>query len=83
MEALVAVGLVGNVVQLADWLMTLARAANSINKNGVTNELPTIKESTQTVIEQSAALQARLKSSNATLSKEEQVCLYHWLTYLL
>ena len=56
MEALIAVGLAGNVVQFVLYLGTLAREAKSINDAGSTEEGPAIKVSTQYVIDQAMAL---------------------------
>lgn len=62
MEALVAVGLAGNVVQFALCLGTLAKEANSIRETGSTEDLPGIVSSTQQVVDQSVTLRERLQA---------------------
>lgn len=73
MEALIAVGLAGNVVQFVLCLGTLAKEAKSINDTGSTEEVPAIKVSTQHVINQAMSLKARMKAFTATLAEEDQV----------
>lgn len=73
MEALVAVGLAGNVVQFALCLGTLINEAKAIKKTGDTEDLPVIRRHTQLVVDQSVALKMRLNASRATLAEEDQV----------
>jgi hypothetical protein len=75
LEALVAVGLAGNVFQFASCVGTLAKEAKSIQDSGSTRELPTIKSSTQQAIEQAVLLKTRLKGPTKTLTEEDQVRL--------
>jgi hypothetical protein len=73
MEALVAVGLAGNVVQFASSAGTLIKEANLIRKSGSPSSLPKLKEISESLTSQAAALQKRLKASSATLTEEDQV----------
>jgi hypothetical protein len=73
MEALVAVGLAGNVVQFVSAAGALIKEANSIRKEGSPSSLPKLKNLSEDLTKQAMVLQTRLKVSSATLAEEEQV----------
>jgi hypothetical protein len=73
MEALVAVGLAGNVVQFVSAAGALIKEANSIRKEGGPSSLPKLKNLSEDLMNQAAVLRTRLKASNATLAEEDQV----------
>lgn len=75
MEALVAVGLAGNVVQFAMCLATLAEATKQLYQEGTTPDLPAIRNATKLAIRQSSGLNDRLEASEARLAEEDQVCI--------
>jgi hypothetical protein len=73
MEALVAVGLAGNVAQFVSAAGALIKEANSIRKEGGPSSLPKLKNLSEDLMNQAAVLRTRLKASNATLAEEDQV----------
>jgi hypothetical protein len=73
MEALVAVGLAGNVVQFVSAAGALIKEANSIRKEGSPSSLPELKNLSEALTRQATVLQTRLKASSATLAEEDQV----------
>jgi hypothetical protein len=73
MEALVAVGLAGNVVQFVFAAGALIKEANSIRKEGSPSSLPKLKTLSEDLTKQATVLQTRLKASSATLPEEDQV----------
>ncbi|KAH7070393.1 hypothetical protein BKA63DRAFT_518337 [Paraphoma chrysanthemicola] len=75
MEALVAVGLAGNVVQFALCVGTLVKEAKSIKQHGSTDAIPALRASTEALIGQSHALRIRLTASMATPAEEDQYLL--------
>ncbi|CAO2653869.1 Nn.00g106020.m01.CDS01 [Neocucurbitaria sp. VM-36] len=94
MEALVAVGLAGNVVQFITSAGTFLKEANEIRKSGSPLSLPKLKTLTEVLTRQAALLKTRLEASSAvkTLAEEDQNLLdltveceeagNHFLTYL-
>jgi hypothetical protein len=75
MEALVAVGLAGNVVQFVQGAGALISEANSIRKSGSPSSLPDLRKLSEKLTSQAAVLKTRLKASRATLAEEDQVRL--------
>lgn len=73
MEALLAVGLAGNVVQFVTCAGTFISEVNEIRKSGSPAALPGLKNSAEVLISQSMVLKSRLKASSATLAEEDQV----------
>jgi hypothetical protein len=73
MEALVAVGLAGNVVQFVSAAGALIKEANSIRKAGSPSSFPKLKNLSEALTSQATVLQTRLKASSATLAEEDQV----------
>jgi hypothetical protein len=73
MEALVAIGLAGNVVQFASSAGALIKEANSIRKMGSPSSLPKLKTQSEDLTSQAAVLRTRLKAYGATLAEEDQV----------
>ncbi|RYN23884.1 hypothetical protein AA0112_g9259 [Alternaria arborescens] len=72
MEALVAVGLAGNVVQFLQGAGTLIAEANAIRRNGSPSPLPQLRSLSKTLTDQAAVLRTRLKACSATLKEEDQ-----------
>jgi hypothetical protein len=72
MEALVAVGLAGNVVQFVQGAGTLIAEANAIRKSGSPSSLPDLQRLSKTLTNQAAVLNTRLKACSATLKEEDQ-----------
>lgn len=73
MEALVAVGLAGNVVQFAMCVHSLVKEANSIRDTEETENLPAVMMWTRSVTGQAVTLQARMKASRTAFAEEDQV----------
>jgi hypothetical protein len=73
MEALVAVGLAGNVVQFVQFSAQLISIAKDIKKTGAPASLLELKELTQNLTQQTQVIVMRLKANTATLEQEEQV----------
>jgi hypothetical protein len=73
LEALVAVGLAGNVVQFVQFASTLVLEAEKIRKNGSPSSLPALRKLTKELMAQAAVIIKSLKSSNATLEPDNQV----------
>jgi hypothetical protein len=87
LEALVAVGLAGNVVQFVQFASTLVLEAEKIRKNGSPSSLPALRKLTKELMAQAAVIIKSLKSSNATLEPDNQVsplyqarCFGSWIT---
>jgi hypothetical protein len=76
MEALVAVGLAGNVVQFLQGAGTLISVAKSMRRGGRMDResLPDIHDLSEKLMNHAAVLKLRLKACSATLSEEDQVC---------
>lgn len=72
MEALIAVGLAGNVVQFLQGAGTLIAEANAIRISGSPSSLPHLQSLSKTLIDQAAVLRTRLKACSATLKEEDQ-----------
>ena len=79
MEALIAVGLAGNVVQFLQGAGTLISIAKSMRSGGKPDRdsLPDIHSLTETLMSQAAVLRSRLKACSATLAEEDQVSHWH------
>jgi hypothetical protein len=73
MEALIAVGLAGNVVQFVQGAGALIALAGEIRKNGSPSSLPDLQHLAETLTGQAAILKSRLKACSATLAQEDQV----------
>ncbi|KAF1999638.1 hypothetical protein P154DRAFT_563928 [Amniculicola lignicola CBS 123094] len=74
MEALLAVGLAGNVVQFLQFASKIAAKANVIRKKGQPSSIPQWKQSTQQLARQAEVITDRLRASTTVLSQEDQ-CL--------
>lgn len=73
MEALLAVGLAGNVVQFVTCAGKFISEANEIRKSGSHAALPGLKKLAEILTSQSTVLKSRLKASSAILAEEDQV----------
>lgn len=73
MEALLAVGLAGNVVQFVTCTGKFISEANEIRKSGSHTALPGLKKLAEVLTSQSKVLRSRLKAFSATLAEEDQV----------
>jgi hypothetical protein len=73
MEAILAVGLAGNVVQFVQTAGTLISEANAIRKTGSPSSLTSLRKLTDKSMKQADYIHNCLKSSNATLAQEDQV----------
>ena len=73
LEALVAVGLAGNVVQFVQFASSLVLEAEEIRKNGRPSSLPALIKLTEELMEQAKVITTRLKASTVTLQFEDQV----------
>ncbi|KAI4958244.1 hypothetical protein J4E86_003842 [Alternaria arbusti] len=76
MEALIAVGLAGNVVQFLQGVGSLIAEANAIRKSGSPSSLQDLRRLSTTLTDQAAVLKTRLKACSATLKEEDQVSYY-------
>lgn len=74
MEALVAIGLAGNVVQFVTCAGSLIAQVNHIRRHESPRSLPELVQLSKTLTDQAATLKSRLKASAATLKEEDQVC---------
>ncbi|CAN9221747.1 unnamed protein product [Alternaria alternata] len=72
MEALIAVGLAGNVVQFIQGAGTLIAQANAIRESSSPSSLPGLQRLCKTLTDQAAVLRTRLKACSATLKEEDQ-----------
>jgi hypothetical protein len=75
MEALVAVGLAGNVVQFVQFTGELISETNSIRRTGSPSSLPDLRRLSEDLIQQADTIHKCLKASNASLAQEDQVNL--------
>jgi len=73
MEALVAVGLAGNVAQFVQFAGTVISEANSIRRTGSPSSLPNLRNLTDSLTRQAKSIHRCLKAGNATLTREDQV----------
>jgi hypothetical protein len=73
MEALVAVGLAGNVVQFVQFSGKLIAEAHRIRQTGSPSSVPDLRDLAQTLITQADTIYKCLKSNSTTLAKEDQV----------
>jgi hypothetical protein len=74
MEALVAIGLGGNVVQFVQFSGQLISLAKEIKKKGAPSSLVDLRKVAQNLIQQTRIIVTRLKANTAILEQEEQVC---------
>ncbi|KAI5365697.1 hypothetical protein J4E82_011269 [Alternaria postmessia] len=72
MEALVAVGLAGNVVQFVQFSGQLISLAKEIKKKGAPSSLIDLRKVAQNLTEQTRVIVDRLTANTATLEQEEQ-----------
>ncbi|KAF2115897.1 hypothetical protein BDV96DRAFT_599443 [Lophiotrema nucula] len=72
LEALVAVGLAGNVVQFVQFASSLVLEAEEIRKKGRPSSLPALIKLTEALQKQAKVITTRLKASNETLQYEDQ-----------
>ncbi|KAK7179601.1 small s protein [Paraphaeosphaeria sporulosa] len=72
MEALVAVGLAGNVVQFVTCAGSLIAQVNYIRMHESPKSLPELVKLSKTLTGDAATLKTRLKASTATLKEEDQ-----------
>ncbi|USP77500.1 hypothetical protein yc1106_04774 [Curvularia clavata] len=72
MEALVAVGLAGNVVQFVQFSGQLISLAKEIKKKGAPSSLLELRKVTEGLTQQTRVIVTRLKANAATLEQEEQ-----------
>jgi hypothetical protein len=77
MEALVAIGLAGNVAQFVQFAGKLISEAESIRKTGSPASLPELQRLTESLTKQSDSINKCLRNTVSTLSQEEQVSLMH------
>jgi len=73
MEALVAVGLAGNVVQFVQFSGQLISLAKEIKKRGAASSLLDLRKVAQNLTQQTRVIVTRLKANTVTLEQEEQV----------
>jgi hypothetical protein len=73
MEALVAVGLAGNVVQFVQGAGALIALEREIKASGSPKSLDYLKELSEKLIDHAGVLRTRFKASCITLSEEHQV----------
>jgi hypothetical protein len=71
MEALVAVGLAGNVVQFVQGAGALIALAKEIRDSGSPKALPQLEELSRTLIGHAAVLQSRLRASTPLTEENE------------
>lgn len=74
MEALIAVGLAGNIVQFVQFSGQLLSLANEIKKKGAASSLLGLRKVAQNLTLQTRSIVTQLKANTATLEQEEQVC---------
>jgi hypothetical protein len=75
MEALIAVGLAGNVVQFVAFAASLVSCVDHLRKHDSPESLPGLVQLSRNLTDQAALLKSRLKSSATILKEEEQVRL--------
>ncbi|KAF2178066.1 hypothetical protein K469DRAFT_512952, partial [Zopfia rhizophila CBS 207.26] len=75
MEALLAVGLAGNVVQFVQFTGKLITESNEIRRKGSPSSLPDLKSLSETLTKHAGLIKAQLKASNAILTQEDQYLL--------
>lgn len=73
MEALIAVGLAGNVVQFVQSAGTLIALAKEIKNTGKPSSLVELESISRTLVDQTTILRSRLEATGATLTVENQV----------
>ncbi|KAF3037752.1 hypothetical protein E8E11_003573 [Didymella keratinophila] len=72
MEALIAVGLAGNVVQFVTCAASLVAQVNHLRQHDTPASLPELVQLSRNLTAQACLLKTRLKSSAATLKEEDQ-----------
>ncbi|KAI9857130.1 MAG: hypothetical protein M1813_008621 [Trichoglossum hirsutum] len=75
MEALLAVGLAGNVVQFVQLAGKLISETNAIRKTGNPSSLQDLQNLSESLTKQAGAVKTHLEASNAVLSQEDQYLL--------
>ena len=83
MEALIAIGLGGNVVQFVQFSDQLISLAKEIKKKGAPSSLVDLRKVAQNLIQQTRIIVTRLKANTAILEQEEQVCCASTITKVL
>jgi hypothetical protein len=83
MEALIAIGLGGNVVQFVQFSGQLISLAKEIKKKGAPSSLVDLRKVAQNLIQQTRIIVTRLKANTAILEQEEQVCCASTITKVL
>jgi hypothetical protein len=73
MEALVAVGLAGNVVQFVQGAGSLIALSAQIRKTNQPKCLPDLRNIAGALMDGAALLRSRLKAYSASLAEEDQV----------
>ncbi len=73
MEALVAVGLAGNVMQFVQFSSKLISIAAEIKKKGGPSSLPELQTLSKSLTQQAEIIATRLEGSKKPYEKEEQV----------
>jgi len=76
MEALLAVELAGNVVQLVQFATNLISKTNTIRKSGSPSSLPHLGKLSESLTKEADTIHNCLKASNASLAQEEQFAYY-------
>lgn len=74
MEAIVAVGLAGNVVQFIQFAAQLISEAKTIREKGEPSSLPCLESLSKSLVSLASDIKTRLQASSATLAQEDQVC---------
>jgi hypothetical protein len=83
MEALIAIGLGGNVVQFVQFSGQLISLAKEIKKKGAPSSLVDLRKVAQNLIQQTRIIVTRLKANTAILEQEEQVCCASTITKVI
>jgi hypothetical protein len=73
MEALVAIGLAGNVVQFVQGARDLISIVTAVRATGKPPSIPDLLKISEQLTGQANFLSRHLKASNATLAEEDQV----------
>jgi len=73
MEALIAVGLAGNVVQFIQGVGQLISISAQIRKNGSPSSVPELQKLSRELTTQATIVKSRLEGRNGTLVSEDKV----------
>jgi len=76
MEALIAVGLAGNVVQFIQGAGQLISISAQIRKNGSPSSIPELQKLSRELTTQAAIVKSRLEGRNGTLVSEDKVSCF-------